>query len=85
MVEIFKFLTVKKRLRLWEFLFFIIFKFFNQNRSCQAFLNKHEDLLEEALVRKFHHKMGVWLCHEVSDSCSGVVRLNADTPEDNQV
>jgi len=54
-------------------------------RSCQAFLNKHEDLLEEALVRKFHHKMGVWLCHEVSDSCSGVVRLNANTPEDNQV
>lgn len=36
-------------------------------------------------MRKFHHKMGVWLCHEVSDSCSGVVRLNADSPEDNQV
>ena len=53
-------------------------------RSCQAFLNKKEDLLEEALVKKFHHKMGVWLCHEVSDACTGVIRLNADTPEDNQ-
>merc|ERR1712037_801820 len=54
-------------------------------RSCQAFLNRHEDTLEEALVCKFHHKMGVWLCHELSDACSGVVRLNADSPEDNKL
>ena len=43
--------------------------FLKMVRSCQAFLNRHEDTLEEALVRKFHHKMGVWLCHELSDAC----------------
>ena len=36
-------------------------------RACQAFHNKHDDKLEEALVKQFAngHEMGTWLCHEV--------------------
>jgi len=53
-------------------------------RSCQAFHNKHDDKIEEAIVKQFHKnaKMGVWLCHEASDACTGVVRKNETKEED---
>ena len=37
-------------------------------RACQGFHNKHDDKLEEALVKNFSdgHEMATWLCHEVS-------------------
>ena len=54
----------------------------------KAFHNKHDDKIEEAIVKQFHKnaKMGVWLCHEASDACTGVgmVLISSDSIRNGQ-